>query len=425
MSALILFGFLFLFILIGIPIAYGILLSGSLFIVLADFNTLLLVPQRFVRGLDSFSYLAIPLFIFAGYIMESSGMSKRLVNCVTSWFGGFKGSMGIVTLVVCAIFAALTGSGPATVAAIGGLMLPTLEISGYSRSRASGVIAAGGALGPIIPPSIPMIIYGTTMNLSIPAMFMGSAIPGVLLLVIYIIMNQLCVNRWGVHVIETHYTTGEKWKLTWKAMGTLMLPVIILGGIYGGIFTPTEAASVACIYSLCLGFSTKDLDLKRLRGIVVKTMLTTSTILAILGAGNLFTFLMASTGIPKMVSRALLPILNTQAVFLVVLSLILFVAGALLDTPVAILLIAPILCPIGVELGIDPLHLGIIFCINLCVGYITPPFGMNLFTAVSTTGESFSNVTKGVFPFMAAAMIYVLILAFLPQVTLFLPNLLG
>lgn len=425
MSAIILFGFLFLFILLGVPIAYGILCSGSLFIVLADFKNLLIVPQRLIRGLDSFTFLAIPLFILAGYIMESSGMSKRLVKCVTSWFGGFRGSMAIVTLITCAIFAALTGSGPATVAAISGLMLPAMEESGYTRSRATGIVAAGGALGPIIPPSIPMIIYGTTMNLSIPAMFMGSVIPGVLLLIIYIIMNQLCVKSWHIHPIENSYTLKEKLVLTWKALGTLMMPVIILGGIYGGIFTPTEAAAVGVCYAIILGFITKDLTLRSLKDILVKTMLTTSTILMILGAGNLFTFLMASTGIPKAVSTALLPILHTQAIFLVVLSLILFVAGALLDTPVAILLIAPILCPIGIELGIDPLHLGIVFCINLCVGYITPPFGMNLFTACSTTGESFASVVKGVFPFMVVAMIYVLLLAFFPQITLLLPNMMA
>ena len=422
MAAAILFGFLFVFIIIGLPIGYGILMSGAMFINIADYNSLLLLPQRFVRGLDSFSFLAIPLFIFSGYILESSGMSKRLVDCVTSWFGGFKGSMAIVTLIVCAIFAALTGSGPATVAAIGGLMLPAMEKTGYSKSRGAGIVAAGGALGPIIPPSIPMIIYGTTMNLSIPQMFMGSIIPGVILLFIYIIINQIMVNKWGIHTIEQTYTTKEKFHYTWRALGVLFLPIIILGGIYGGIFTPTEAASVACVYSLILGFATKDLDLARLWQITKKTVLTTSTILLILGAGNLFTFLMASTGIPKAVATALLPILDVKAKFLIVLSLILFIAGALLDTPVAILLIAPILCPIGVELGIDPLHLGIVFCINLCVGYITPPFGMNLFTAVSTTGESFAGVVKGVFPFMIVAMIYVIILAFLPQVTLWLPS---
>ncbi len=422
MSAAILFGFLFLFIVIGLPIAYGILLSGAAFIVLADFKTLLIVPQRLIRGLDSFPFLAIPLFILAGYLLEGNGMSRRLVNCVMAWFGGFRGSMAIVTIVSCAIFAALTGSGPATVAAIGGIMLPAMTQSGYTRSRAAGIVAAGGALGPIIPPSIPMIIYGTTMNLSIPAMFMGSIIPGIMLMFIYILINQLFVGRWNIHGIKNEHTLEEKLLLTWKALGALFMPVIILGGIYGGIFTPTEAAAVAVVYALILGLATRDQKLDALGPILVRTMLTTSTILMILGAGNLFTFLMASTGIPRAVSSALLPILQTPEIFLLVLSMVLFIAGALLDTPVAILLIAPILCPIGIELGVDPLHLGIVFCINLCVGYITPPFGMNLFTASSTTGEGFVSVTKGVLPYMLAAMVFVVILAFLPKVTLFLPR---
>jgi C4-dicarboxylate transporter DctM subunit len=267
-----------------------------------------------------------------------------------------------------------------------------------------------------------MIIYGTTMNVSIPAMFVGAIIPGLLLLVLYLIINQLFVRRWNIQVMETHYTIKEKLKLTWDALGTLMLPVIILGGIYGGIFTPTEAAATAVVYALVLGFVTKDLPLGNTRKILVKSMLTTSTILMILGAGNLFTFLMASTGVPKAVSYALMPILHTPEIFLFVLSIILFVAGALLDTPVAILLIAPILCPLGIQLGVDPLPLAIIFCINLCVGYITPPFGMNLFTAASTTGIGFSNVVKGVLPFMIVAMVFVLILAYCPFITLFLPN---
>ncbi|MCD8350417.1 MAG: TRAP transporter large permease [Planctomycetaceae bacterium] len=422
MSAIILFGFLFIFIIIGLPIAYGILLSGSAFIILADFRNLLIVPQRLIRGLDSFPFLAIPLFIFAGYLLESNGMSRRLVNCVMAWFGGFRGSMAIVTIISCAIFAALTGSGPATVAAIGGIMLPAMTQSGYTKSRAAGIVAAGGALGPIIPPSIPMIIYGTTMSLSIPAMFIGSIIPGVLLMVIYITINQLYVGRRNIKSIGSEFTFTDRLRMTWNALGALIMPVIILGGIYGGVFTPTEAAAVAVVYALILGFATREQNVKSLREITVKTMLTTCTILMILGAGNLFTFLMAATGIPKTVSTALLPIMYSQEVFLIILSLLLFVAGALLDTPVAILLIAPILCPIGIELGIDPLHLGIVFCINLCVGYITPPFGMNLFTASSTTGEGFVSVAKGVLPFMIAAMLFVLILAMCPWLTLFLPG---
>lgn len=423
MSALILFGSLFILIFIGVPVAYCILIAGSLFIIIMKTSPMILVVQRMIRGMDSFAFLAIPLFIYAGYIMGESGMSRRLTDFVKAFTGNMRGNMGVITFISCAIFASLTGSGPATVATIGIIMVPAMIESGYTKSRACGIVASGGALGPIIPPSIPMIIYGSTLGVSIPKMFIGGIIPGIIIALIFIIINQLFVNRWGVKSVDRVYTIREKLKYTVDAIGTLLLPVIILGGIYGGIFTPTEAASIAVIFSIIVGFFYKVLNFKKLIEITKTTAIISSTVMFILAAGNLFTFLMASSGIPKKISLALIPILKSQNIYLLVLSLILFTAGTLFDASVSILLIGPVIVPLGIQLGIDPVHLGIVFCVNLCLGYITPPYGTNLFTASTVLNESFLNITKNVFPFLITAMIFSVLLMFMPWLTLFLPNL--
>jgi C4-dicarboxylate transporter DctM subunit len=364
--------------------------------------------------------------MFAGYIMEGSGLSKRLVDWVRCLFGGVRGGVGFVTVVSCAVFASLTGSGPATVAAIGGLMMPALLEADYPRNSAAGLIAAGGCLGPIIPPSVPMLIYGSTMGLSIPAMFMGGIIPGILVACVFCAVQYYLVRtRWNVKIEKVHYSLKEKLVMTWRALPALLMPVIILGGIYGGVFTPTESAAIAVAYSVIAAFIMKDLDVKRLIAIVQRTALMAGAIVIIMGSGSVLTYLMGVTAIPTAITQTLIPIIKNKIVFMLVMNAILFCAGMLIDPPITIVLIGPILSSVGVAMGIDRLHLGIVFCINLVVGMITPPFGANLFCAVQTTGESYEAVVKGVWPFMLAAMITVIIIAFCPFLTVWLPYKIG
>ena len=423
MSAAILFIALLGLILIGVPITYCIGLSSAIYLVVAGGKPLIIVAQRTLIGMDSFVLLAVPLFTLSGYLMEKGGLSHRLVDWVEKLFGRFTGATGTITIVCCAIFAALTGSGPATVAAIGAVMMTPLLKSGYSRSTAAGMLAAGGALGPIIPPSVAMIVYGSTMSVSIPKMFMGSIIPGIMITLLYIAVNYVIAKKHGIKGENVQYTFKEIALSTYKALGVLLLPIIVLGGIYGGLFTPTEAATVCVVYSIILGFGYRELTFKSLVEAFQRTVVTSASIALIIGISAVFGWILTAAKIPANIAHTLVPLFGNASVYLLVLMLLLFVVGCLMECLSAIVILAPIVVPIGLELGVDPLHLGVVFCINLVVGFITPPFGVNLFTAVSTTNTPYVQVVRGSLPFMLVAIVAVVILTFVPQIILFLPSL--
>lgn len=414
-------------ILVGIPVAFAILGSGMVFLLVTEMKPLLLIPQRMVTGLDSFPLLAVPLFIFVGEIMDKGGISKRMIQWADSLVGWMPGGLGVVTIVSCGIFAALTGSGPATVAAIGSIMIPSLVRSGYSLPRAAGMAAAGGALGPIIPPSIPMIIYGVTMGVSIPKMFLAGIIPGIMLIVLLCGVNFIITMKSPEIKNRQRVSFSGKVLLqhTWSALGALLLPVIILGGIYSGVFTPTEAAAVGVVYALGLGiFVYGEVKWKDIPRSLWKAMETAAMVDIIIAAANLLSWVMSVTQIGDVIIFQLKNYISSPFSYLFILMLLLFVVGALMDTVAAIIIIAPVIVPLGIALGLDPLHLGVIFVINLVIGYVTPPFGYNLFTATSITGLTFSQVVKGVLPFLLIEIVAVFIFAFFPGLITFLPNLL-
>lgn len=423
-AAGLLFGVLFFLMFIGVPVVFSILLSCIFFLLTTGLSSLVLVPQRIMVGLDSFPLLAAPLFILAGELMSHSSISKRLAEVVIVGFGRFRGGMGVVTIVACTIFAALSGSGPATVAAIGAVMFTALMEEGYTRGSAAGLIAAGGALGPIIPPSICMIVYATTMNQSVTYMFAGSIIPGLLISSSLLLVNAFMAKKWNLQMPERHYTFKEGMYLLWRSLGVLFLPVLVLGGIYGGICTPTEAAVLACVYSAILGFIYKDLTIKSVVKIVQNAAAASSVLSVVIGAAGLLGWILAKTRIPIILTEAFIRVVPSAAMYLLIFTILLFIVGAIMYNIPAIVILAPVLIPVGVALGIDPLHLGIVFCINLIIGFVTPPFGINLFAACAATGESYSSVVKGVVPFMIVEMVMVITLTFLPQITLLVPRLL-
>lgn len=419
-----LFVMMFGLMILGVPIAFSIALSTAGYLVLSDYS-LILVAQRLFLGMDSFVLLAVPLFVLTGYLMEQCTLSQRLIDWVECMFGHMKGSAGVVTVVSCAIFAALVGSGPVTIAAIGSLMIPSLLKSGYRKETAAGIVAAGGALGPIIPPSVGMIVYGSTMGLSIPKMFMAAIVPGILMAIGLIIVNFFIVKKENIKPSEDRYTGRQKMMRTWKALPALLLPVIILGGIYGGIFTPTEAAVVGVVYSLLVGLSLRTIHLKPLCKALYDTIETSAMISLIIGVSNLFGWILASEQIPQMLAELIIPIIRTQGIYLIVLCLIMLIVGALMETLTSIVILAPILVPIGIEMGLDPLVVGMVFCLSLIIGVVTPPFGVNLFTVCSTTGLPFARVVKGTAPFIAALIFVVILVALFPQIATFLPSVLG
>lgn len=418
-----LLGLLLVLIFFGIPIGFAILLTSTLFIQATDLTELVVIPQRLALGLDSSSLLAIPLFTLMGYIMEACGLSKRLVDWVYSLFGRVRGSLGIVTIICCTIFAALSGSGPATVMAIGTLLVPAMEENGYPPRSAAGLTAMAGALGPIIPPSIVMIVYGTTMSVSITKMFMGGVLPGLLIALFLIITNQIITRKFDLKVSQQHYTFGDLLRITWRALPTLLLPVLILGGIYGGVVTPTESATVGCVYSLVLALVYRKINVKSFIEILRKTVETTAMIAILTGSAAVFGWILSTTRIPTQIANVIVPMLGGNTVlYWIILLIILMFVGCIMDALASIVMLAPILVPIGTAMGIQDIHLGIVFCVSLIVGFVTPPFGANLFAAVGLTKQPFAEVVKGVIPFLIAALIALILLVVFPQISMFLPS---
>lgn len=424
-SALLLFGVMMVLLIVGVPIAYSISVSGIVYLMVTGLKSLTLVPQRTIISMDSFVLLAIPLFTFMGYLMEQGGLSKRLVDWVTKVFGWIPGSMGTVTIVCCTFFAALTGSGPATVAAIGSLMIPTMMQNGYARRDCAGIVAAGGALGPIIPPSVAMIVYGTAMNTSVPTMFSAAILPGLFIATLLILTNVLMCKRHGIHSTHKKASAKEIFASTKKAFLVLLLPIIILGGIYGGFFTATEASAVGTVYALFLTIIYKELTIKKLIEAARKTVYTSAMVMFIIGVSGIFAWLLAATRVPATLAAMITPLFANKYIYMLVLMLVLFVVGCLMDTIPAILILGPILVPIGTALGWSSIHIGVCFCINLIVGFITPPFGINLFTVTSVAEVSFADAVKGVLPYLTAAIIGVMLVAFFPFFTEWLPSLAG
>ena len=419
---------LFGLMLLGIPVAFAILSAGMAYLATTG-GSMLVVAQRLIYGLNSFTLLAVPLFILVGNLMDFGGISKRLTDWAKSILGWLPGGLGIVTVFSCAIFAALTGSGPATVAAIGSIMLPSMLKAGYSRETSAGLVASAGALGPIIPPSIPMIIYGVTMNLSIPAMFMAGVVPGLVIALALSLVNVVFAYRNPEvlkHAKTMKFDFKESMKLFWKALGALGLPVLILGGIYGGIFTPTESAAVGIVYALILGFALKELKVKDLPKILINSLKTSTMVNFIIAAASLFSWVVSKSQIGIVISNAFISFVGgSQALYLFVLVVVLLIVGCLMDNVAATLILAPILIPVGIALGCNELHIGMLFCICLVVGFATPPFGYNLFTAVSISGLNFKQIVKGALPFLLTEILLLFVFAYVPGIITWLPRLMG
>ena len=308
-------------------------------------------------------------------------------------------------------------------------MLPSMLKAGYSKETSAGLVAAAGALGPIIPPSIPMIIYGVTMNLSIPAMFVAGVAPGLVIALALALVNVVFAYR-TPQVIE--YAKSMKFdfflslKLLWKALGALGLPVLILGGIYGGVFTPTESAAIGIVYALILGFALGELKLKDLPRILISSLKTSTMVNFIIAAASLFSWVVSKSQIGTVISEAFINLVGgSQPLYLLVLVLVLLVVGCLMDNVAATLILAPILIPVGVQLGCNELHIGMLFCICLVVGFVTPPFGYNLFTAVSVSGLNFKQIVKGSLPFLITEILLLFIFAYVPGIITWLPRLMG
>ncbi|HZG55293.1 TRAP transporter large permease [Paenibacillus sp.] len=419
----ILFAFLLLFFALGVPIAVSMGLASAVAIWYDGGTPLIVLAQRSFTSIDSFPLMAIPFFVLAGTLMEFGGISKRLVAFANALTGHFSGGLAIVTVVTSMFFAAISGSSAATTAALGSILIPAMISRGYHKNFSGAVQSVSGELGVIIPPSIPLILYGVATNTSIGDLFMAGMVPG-LLIGLSLILTVVVIAKKRNYAKEQAKSGAELWKAFKESFLALLMPVIILGGIYGGVFTPTEAAGVAVLYSFLVGFlAYREIKLKQLYQVLLNSSITTAIIMFILASAGLFGWILTREGIPQLVAGFFMGISDNPIVFLLLINLFLLVVGMFMETNASIIILAPLLVPVAVQLGIDPVHFGIIMIVNLALGMCTPPLGINLFISAQIAKIRLEEITRGMIPFYLALLVTLLIITFVPQLSVGVPQL--
>ncbi|OAH54522.1 MULTISPECIES: TRAP transporter large permease [Bacillaceae] len=414
---------LFVLLFLSVPIAFSLGLSTVAGIWMHDSLPLDVVPQRIFVAINSFPLMAIPFFILAGNLMGAGGISKRLVNFASSLVGHFTGGLAMVAIVTSMFFAAISGSGAATTAAIGSILIPAMLARGYHVEYAAANQAVAGALGVIIPPSISMILYGVAAEVSIGDLFLAGIMPGLLITLSLLISAYIIANRRG-YVGEERKAPAEVWTTFKAAILALLMPIIVLGGIYSGIFTPTEASVVAVVYSFIIGFVVyREITMKQLIETLRNSAISSAIIMIVIGTAGLFGFFISITGVPDMVYALISDFVTNKYVFLIIVNVILFIAGMFLDGGAAILIFVPLLLSTAVTLGIDPVHFGVIMVCNLAIGLVTPPVGIDLFVVSQLTKLSIVKIGKAVIPLILILILDVLIISFFPPLSTWIPSL--
>jgi C4-dicarboxylate transporter DctM subunit len=377
--------------------------------------------ETLYNALNTFPLMAIPFFVLAANIMSRGGISRRLTEAGNAVVGHFRGGLAMTAVLSCVFFAAISGSSPATVVAVGTLLIPAMIKSGYSQRFSTGLIATSGSLGILIPPSIPLIVYGIATEENIGDLFLAGVLPGLFAGLLLMIMVVIISRRRGYGTGENALvlTQAQRTRALRDAFLSLLLPLFVLGGIYGGIFTPTEAAAMAVLYALLLAlFVYREIGIKDLGSILLGSARTSAMVMFIIANGILFTFVLTSERIPGEIAEGLLGLELNKWAFLLVVNLLLLVVGCFMETSSAILIIAPILLPIAVELGVDPVHLGIIMIMNLEIGMITPPLGLNLFVASGLTGMSVLQVARAALPSAVVLLAALFVVTYVPPIAL-------
>ena len=421
MTTFVLFGSFALLLFLSVPIGIALGLSTLATILYTGAIPIPFLMKELVTSVDSFPLMAVPFFILAGEIMGKGGISERLFNFANALVGNKTGGFAMATIVTCMFFAAISGSGPATVAAIGGIMIPAMVKQGYDKKFATATVAAAGSIGVIIPPSIPMVIYGVVGGASIGDMFIAGIIPGLLVGLSLMVWAYVYSKKNNYRGSDQKTTLANIWKTFWEAKWALVIPVIILGGIYGGIFTPTEAAVIAVVYGIIAGLLLyRELALKDLPKLLADAALTTATVLIIVGSATAFGRLLTIEQIPTQVANFLLSISDSEIVIILLITVLLLLVGCFMDTLAAIIILTPILLPIAVNIGFDPIHFGIIMVVNLAIGFITPPLGVNLFVGSGISGLSIEQLSKAIIPYFFAMVFSLLMITFIPELSLWL-----
>jgi C4-dicarboxylate transporter DctM subunit len=424
MTSLFLFAVLFVFLLMGVPIAFSLGLASILTILLFTNDSLASMSLKLFDTMEHYTLLAIPFFILASAFLTTGGVARRLIRFAIAAVGHLHGGLAIASVLACMLFAAVSGSSPATVAAIGSIVIGAMVKAGYPQPYAAGMLCNAGTLGILIPPSIVMVVYGAATETSVGQLFMAGIIPGILLGLMLMIAIYVSARKLKIPT-QPRASFGELMVATREAIWGLGLIFVVLGGIYGGIFTATEAAAVAAVYAFIVAlFVHRDMSWGHVPEVFAEAGKVTVMLLFIIANAMLFAHVLTTERIPQMMAEAIISWGLEPWQFLIVVNIILLIAGNFMEPSSILLILAPILFPISVQLGIDPVHLGIIMTVNMEIGMITPPVGLNLFVTSGITGMPLWEVVKAAMPWLMVMLSFLIIVTYIPQVSLFLPRLL-
>lgn len=419
------FGLFIVFAFLGIPVAFSLGVSALVFM-FANHVSTALVPLDIFTGMDSFLLTAIPLFILAGNLMNAAGLTEELIEFSKLFVGRIRGGLAYANVIISMIFAGMTGAGVSDTAAVGTIMIPGMEKDGYRKDYSTAVTVLSSTIGPVIPPSIPFIVYGSITGLSIGSLFVAGIVPGILL--------GLCVmgtifagsRKEKLPRIEERLPLRQKCIVIRDAVLALMMPVIILGGILGGIATPTESAGIAAFYAFIIGtFVYRKVTPRKFMKVLIESGITTGAVMILMGTAAIFAYLLASEQFPQTVSNLVLSATTNKYLILVLINVILWIFGMFLDVVPALLILIPVFLPLVEHVGVDPLHFGVICVLNLSIGLATPPVGMCLFVGANISKLSIEKISRALVPFLAASVVALLITTYWQNLILYLPRLFG
>ncbi|WP_424929814.1 TRAP transporter large permease [Amaricoccus tamworthensis] len=418
-----LFVMLAVMLVIGMPVAVALAGSSAIFIIFNGSPPPMVVAHRMINGVDSFPLLAVPFFILAGNLMNTAGITERIFNFALAIVGWMRGGLGHVNIGASVIFAGMSGAAVADAGGLGAIEIKAMRDANYDPKFAVGVTAASSTIGPIIPPSLPMVIYGVVAGASIGQLFVAGFVPGLLMAASLMVLVAIIARRRGLGRDQTFY-----WSVLWstfqRAFLSLLTPVIIVGGILSGAFTPTEAAVAACAWALFLGLVVyRTLSIPRFLRVSFDTIETTAVVLLVVGSAAIFAWILTSNRVPEQFATGLLAVSDRPWVILLLINLILLAVGCFMETVAAITIMVPVLLPIAVTLGIDPVHFGVIMVLNLMLGLLTPPVGMVLYVLARVAKIPFEQCVVGTVPFLVPLVIVLLLVTFIPSITMFLPTL--
>ncbi len=415
------------FLMIGLPVFFGLLAAPGIMLWLnGQERDLALLYRNVYNGMDSFPLMAIPFFMLAGELMNRGGITMRLVEFSQAMMGHLRGGLAHVNILSSMLFAGLSGSAVADTSALGSMLIPAMEKQGYTRRFAAAITAASSVIGPIIPPSGIMIIYAYVMGESVAALFLAGIVPGIMVGLGLMLMTGVMANRYDFPVASRRASWGEAGQASLKAFFPLLTPVIILGGILGGIFTPTEASAVAAAYAFFVAlFILKTMTWSDLPQVLTKAALTSAVVLLLVGAAMAFKTVVSLSHAPEQLAEFILGLSENPLILLFLINLLLFVVGMFLDAGPAIIILGPILGPIFVSLGVDPVHFAIIMSVNLTVGLATPPMGLVLFVASSVSGERVETIAKAILPFLAVEIFVIFLITYIPAISMTIPRITG